>query len=48
MTITDDFKILTEKEINVDLVKRGDILKVLYNLKIKNGSILCILFLFII
>jgi len=29
VTITDDFKILTEKEINVDLVKRGDILKVL-------------------
>lgn len=30
MTITDDFQILTEKEINADLVKRGDILKVLY------------------
>lgn len=31
VTITDDFQILTEKEINVDLVKRGDILKVIEN-----------------
>ncbi|XP_025416212.1 copper-transporting ATPase 1 isoform X2 [Sipha flava] len=34
VTITDDFQILTEKEINVDLVKRGDILKVLPNTKV--------------
>lgn len=32
VTITDDFQILTEKEINADLVKRGDILKVLYKI----------------
>lgn len=32
VTITEDFQILTEKEINVDLVKRGDILKVIKNL----------------
>lgn len=29
VTVTDDFQVLTEKEINVELVKRGDILKVL-------------------
>jgi len=34
VTITSDFQILTEKEINVDLVKRGDILKVLPGTKV--------------
>ncbi|XP_060879763.1 copper-transporting ATPase 1 isoform X1 [Metopolophium dirhodum] len=34
VTITDDYQILTEKEINVDLVKRGDILKVLPSTKV--------------
>lgn len=41
VTINDTFQILTEKEISVDLVKRGDILKVSYNKK-KNLNLILI------